>query len=514
MLTPMTSKPVTFLILGAGGDLTQRLLLPGLGSLLAVEPKRQVRVVGADRADITDAAFRSLVRDRLKQGGADTATARAVASHAKYQKADLLDPVALEGLIGNADGELVIYFALPPSISMKVCAELEKLQLPANTRLGLEKPFGSDEKSAHEFNLQLQRVVPEDQIFRVDHFLGVSTVLNLIGLRFANRMLQPIWSSEHIERVEILYDEDLALEGRAGYYDNAGALRDMLQSHLLQIMAIFAMEPIANLEAQELADLKAQVLRATHILGDDPITNAKRARYTAGTIDGRRVPSYVKEKGVDPTRNTETLAQLTVQIDNNRWAGVPFLLRSGKALGTARKQIIVYFRDVPHLPKGFYGDSTGDAMVIDLKPGRVSLWLSMNAEGDPLDLEQKTLTAELAESRMTAYGEVLRYVLDDNQLLSVRADAAELCWRIVAPAIDAFANNKVAIEDYKAGSDGPKGWLTDGSIALGKAEAAIIAGPVKKSAAKKAATKKAAAPTKPVPAKKAVANRTAAKKSS
>lgn len=475
MLTLMTTKPttkptvktVTFLILGAGGDLTQRLLLPGLGSLLAVEPERDVRVIGADRADLTDASFRSLVGDRLKQGGASAATARKVSGKARYIKADLLDPSALTDLIAAAEGELVIYFALPPAISMKVSAELEKLDLPAKTRLGLEKPFGSDQTSARRFNKQLQRVVGEDRIFRVDHFLGVSTVLNLIGLRFANRLLQPVWNSEHIERVEIIYDEDLALEGRAGYYDNAGALRDMLQSHLLQILAIFAMEPIASLDPQELADLKAQVLRATSIWDGDPQTYAKRARYTAGSIAGRAVPSYAKEKGVDPARGTETLAQLTVQVANNRWSGVPFVLRSGKALGAARKQIIVYFRDVPHLPVGFVGDHTGDAMIIDLKPGRVSFKLSMNAEGDPLDLEQKTLTAELANAQMTAYGEVLRYLLDDNQLLSVRADTAELCWKIVSPAIKAFEEDRVPLQRYKAGSDGPAGWLSADSVAIG-----------------------------------------------
>lgn len=473
MTTKQTTKSVTFLILGAGGDLTQRLLLPGLGSLLAVESEREVQVIGADRADLTTASFRALVRDRLKKGGADTKTAGRIAGKAHYIKADLLDPTALADLVQAAEGELVVYFALPPAISMKVCAQLEKLDLPASTRLGLEKPFGADEKSARQFNKQLQRVVDEDRIFRVDHFLGVSTVLNLIGLRFANRMLQPIWNAEHIERVEILYDEDLALEGRAGYYDQAGALRDMLQSHLLQILAIFAMEPIASLDPQELADLKAQVLRATHIWENNPKEYAQRARYTAGSINGRSVPSYVKEKGVESSRNTETLAQLTVQIDNNRWAGVPFVLRSGKAMGAPRKQVIVYFRDVPHLPKGFIGDHTGDAMIIDLKPGRVSFKLSMNAEGDPLDLEQKTLSADLAGAQMTAYGEVLRYLMDDNQLLSVRADSAELCWKIVAPAIKAFEQNLVPIQQYKAGSDGPEGWLADDSVAIGQESAEL-----------------------------------------
>ncbi|NHN57164.1 glucose-6-phosphate dehydrogenase [Calidifontibacter sp. DB0510] len=466
----MTStKPVTLLVLGAGGDLTKRLLLPGLGSLLKVETGRQVTVVGADRAELTDKAFGALVRGAFEGVGVNKRTTDRIVRTARYQQADLLDPAALADLIaGCGDDELVIYFALPPSIAVKVCAELQKIGLPKGTRLGLEKPFGTDEASARAFNKQLQRLVPEEQIFRVDHFLGVATVLNLIGLRFANRILQPIWNAEHIERVEIAYDEDLALEGRAGYYDGAGALRDMLQSHLLQVLAIFAMEPIASLEPQELADLKAQVLRATHLWEDDP-TQAKRARYTAGKLGRRKIPSYVDEQGVDPKRKTETLAQMTVEVRNNRWTGVPIVLRSGKALGQAHKQIVAYLRPVAHLPSGFIGEATGDVLIIDVKPGAVSFRLTMNAEGDPLDLEHKLLTAELADGQMTAYGEVLRHMLDGNQLLSVRADAAELCWHIVAPVLAAFEANKVPLEEYPAGSTGPDGWLPKDSVLLDSA---------------------------------------------
>ena len=167
---------------------------------------------------------------------------------------------------------------------------------------------------------------------RVDHFLGRSTVLNLLGLRFANRMFEPLWSDEHVESVDIVFDEPLALEDRARYYDNAGALIDMIQSHLLQVLALVAMDPPARVDATTCATPRPQVLRASRLWDDDPVTAGRRARYTAGTIDGREVPDYVDEPGVDPARNTETLAELTVEVDNWRWAGVPFRLRSGKAL--------------------------------------------------------------------------------------------------------------------------------------------------------------------------------------
>ncbi|KQU69335.1 glucose-6-phosphate dehydrogenase [Phycicoccus sp. Root101] len=455
-----TTPETTLLILGAGGDLTHRLLLPGLASLLVVEPDRRVRVLGADRVDLSPAQWKARVKDSFSTVDAPTKVTTPVTRHTAYLQTDLLDEAALRDLVAHCgDGPLVIFFALPPQVTMKVCALLRHVDLPQTTRLALEKPFGTDHESAVEFNALLHEVVDEDAIFRIDHFLGVATVFNLVGLRFANRVLAPIWNAEHIERVEIVYDEDLALEGRAGYYDGAGALRDMLQSHLLQVMSLFAMESIATLDAQEMRDQKVQVLRATRVWGGSPKRSSRRARYTAGKTGRRAVPDYAREEGVDPRRHTETLAQVTLEVRNNRWAGVPFVLRSGKALGSPRKQVVAHLRDVPHLPTGFVGTSAGDRLTIDLKPGAVSLTLTMNAEGDPLDLEQKTLTAPLAAPRMQAYGEVLAQVLDGDQLLTVRGDAAEECWRVMAPVIKAWADDVVPLESYAAGSDGPEGWL-------------------------------------------------------
>jgi glucose-6-phosphate 1-dehydrogenase len=456
--------PVTLLILGAGGDLTHRLLLPGVGSLLRIEPTRKVQIVGADRANLTAAQWKQRVEESFATVPVPARPTRSVLAKTRYRQTDLLDPEQLADLMAGCTGPIVIYFALPPAVSMKVCKLLEDIDLPEDTRLALEKPFGGDEKSARAFNAQLHKLVPEDHIFRVDHFLGRSTVLNLIGLRFANRILQPIWSAEHIERVEIIYDEDLALEGRAGYYDSAGALRDMLQSHLLQILGVFAMESIADLSAQEVQDQKAQVLRATHLWGGSPKRSSKRARYTAGQIGRRKIPAYTREKGVDASRETETLAQVQVEVRNNRWAGVPFTLRSGKALGVPRKQVIAYFRPVPHLPDGFDNTAAPDKLVIDLNPGAVSFVLTMNAEGSPTDLEQKTLRAELAPGWMLPYGEVLREVLDGDTLLSVRSDAAESCWRIMDPVLKAWKADRVPMETYPAGSEGPEGWLPSDSV--------------------------------------------------
>lgn len=457
-----TSAPdqdtTTLLILGASGDLTKRLLLPGLGSLLAVETQRQVRVIGADRADLSQQDWADTLRTALSTSGAPDEVVDRVVGDTEYVTTDLLVAEQLDRLLSGVQEPLVLYFALPPSVSVGVCKLLEERGVSDQTRLALEKPFGTDLPSSQALNEQLLRVVDENRIFRVDHFLGRSTVLNLLGVRFANRILQPVWSAEHIEKVVISYDEDLALEGRAGYYDKAGALVDMIQSHLLQVLAFFAMEAPASLHEDEVRSLKAQALRATAVWGNDPTTASRRARYTAGTIGQRRVPSYVDEDGVDPSQDTETLAEVVVGIDNARWRGTPFILRSGKALGATGKRIEVFFKPPTHLPTGLMGHDVPDTLVLELKPSAMVLSLSINAEGDPFDLEQKELVATLGDSRMLPYGEVLDRILAGDPLLSIRGDVAEDCWRIVEPVLSSWRADEVPMQEYAAGSAGPQGW--------------------------------------------------------
>ena len=207
---------------------------------------------------------------------------------------------------------------------MAACKALADITLPEDLFLAIEKPFGTDAESAHTFNELLAHLpLPESHVFRVDHYLGKATVLNLVGLRFTNRLFEPVWNASNIETIQIISDEALALEGRAGYYDHAGALKDMIQSHLLLVMALLCMEELATFDAFELRDLMAHLLRSTHLWGDDPVKASRRARYTAGKIGDEVVPNYVDEQGVDPSRSTETLAEVTVEIRNARWAGVP-----------------------------------------------------------------------------------------------------------------------------------------------------------------------------------------------
>lgn len=455
----MSDQPTTLLILGASGDLTERLLLPGLGTLLAVEPDRPVRVVGADRAELDEEEWSGRVRKALDGEEVPEDTRHRVLEGTRYVQADLLDEEGLGRVMAAAgDGPLVIYFALPPQVTISVCRLLEQFSLPETTRLALEKPFGHDAESAFELNRQLTRLVREEQIHRIDHFLGLNTVLNIVGIRFANRILAPVWSAEHIERVDITYDETLGLEGRAGYYDTAGALVDMIQSHLLQVLSLFAMEAPAMMTPEEVRSLKAQVLRSTHLWQDSAVAASRRARYTAGEVEGRQLPDYTAEEGVDPANETETFAEVVVEVRNGRWKGVPFVLRSGKALQKVAKQVEVTFRPPAHVPEGMTGGGLPDRLVLELKPGAMMIELSVNAERDPLDLDPKQLHAELGKSRMQPYGEVLAGILDGNPLLAIRGDVAEECWRVVTPVLEAWRSGEVPLEEYPAGSSGPERW--------------------------------------------------------
>jgi glucose-6-phosphate 1-dehydrogenase len=451
----MPERIETLVILGAGGDLTSRLLLPGLASWLASTRGQPVKLIGVDRDTRTDAAWRRTVEKAF--AAEPSPLSKRVLASTRYLRADVTSADDLRDLLSEATGRTALYFALPPAVTELACETLAKLDLPADIMFALEKPFGTDLRSAKALNRLLETMLPEEQVFRVDHFLGKSTVLNLLGLRFANRIFEPLFSAPNVESVEIVVDETLALEGRAGYYDRAGALVDMIQSHLLLVLALATMEPPASLSADDLRGAMAQVLRATHAAKKNG-TSSRRARYGAGTIGRRKLPAYVAEAGVDPARKTETLAEITLSIDNWRWAGVPFVLRSGKGLGTARQDILIRFKDVPHLPTGLLGAPGPSCLRISMKPATLDLDLVINGEHDPFTLDRTALHTQLLDGELSAYGEVLDGLLEGDPSLSVRGDVAEECWRIVSPIVAAWRKDAVPLESYPAGSPGPAKW--------------------------------------------------------
>lgn len=455
----MSGSIRTLLLLGASGDLAGRLLLPAFGQLLEQEAdRRDIVLVGAGSEDWDEQTWKDRIRTSFDSAKVSPSTLDAVLADTEYRKADVTNADDLRRLIADCPPAPALYFALPPAVTVRSCTALQEVSLPRGTTLVLEKPFGTNEESAAGLNELLSKLVPETQIHRIDHFLGRSTVLNLLGVRFANRLFEPLWSNLHIDRVDIVFDEKLTLENRARYYDNAGALTDMIQSHLLQILALVAMDAPASVNEIDLRDAKAQALRACRLWQDDPVASGRRARYSSGSIDGRAVPDYTAEPGVDPARNTETLAELTVEIQNGRWSGVPFRLRSGKALRDLRKEVLITFKPLAHLPTGLRGAALPDQLRLTMSPDRMALEMNVNGPDDPLELDRVALDTDLTPGRLPPYGEVLAGVLDADPLLSVRGDTAVECWRIVDPVLQAWREQRTTMDTYPAGSSGPDSW--------------------------------------------------------
>ncbi|MEU7869165.1 glucose-6-phosphate dehydrogenase [Dactylosporangium sp. NPDC049140] len=440
-------------ILGATGDLTARYLLPALGALrTAGHLDEGFGLTGVGREDWTDETFRTWAAEQLDRHapGVPAEQRRAVATAARYRRADVTDADALAAAIPR-DEPVAAYLALPPSIFPATASALHAAGTAKGSTIVLEKPFGESLHDAVELNRLLSELYEERSIYRVDHFVAMATVLNLLGVRLANRVLEPIWSSSHIERIDIIWDESLALEGRAGYYDGVGALKDMLQNHLLQLLCLVAMEPPISLGERDLRDRKVDVLRSIRPLTlDDAARRTRRARYSAGAC----VPAYVDEPGVDPAHHTETFAELLLEVDNWRWRGTVFRLRTAKAVRVNRHEIAVHFRAVPHLPFGEGVTAEPNVLRFGLEPETVSLHLtgtSTHADG----LVPLTLAATPAPGALPPYGRLLLNVLKGDTALSIRADEAEESWRVVTPVLEAWAKDLVPLEEYPAGSEGP-----------------------------------------------------------
>jgi glucose-6-phosphate 1-dehydrogenase len=444
-------------VFGATGDLNARYLLPGLTALRATgHLPDQFQLTGADRTNWDSEQFRSWAAAQLDQhGGTWPASAKqAITASAGFHRADVTDTAAVASAI-SGDGPLAVYLALPPALFPRAVSTLHRAGLPPGSRIVLEKPFGEDLDSAVELNRLLADLVPEEAVFRVDHFLAMTTVENLLGSRLANRVLEPLWNSAHIAEIEIIWDECLTLEGRAGYYDNAGALKDMVQNHLLQLLCLVAMEPPISLGERDLRDRKIDVLRSLRPLtGEDVLHRTRRARYLAGRIDGREVPAYVDEHGVDADRRTETFAEVELEVDSWRWSGTTFRLRSGKALGRDRKEVTVRFRDVPHVPFGHSGEVLPNVLRFGLEPETLTLDLT-GTGSRARTFAPLRLSAQMAQPDLPPYGRLLLDVLTGNPALSIRGDEAEQAWRVLTPVLSAWSQNLVPLQEYPAGSDGP-----------------------------------------------------------
>jgi glucose-6-phosphate 1-dehydrogenase len=460
-------------LFGATGDLAGRFLLPALAHLRSagILPGG-FRTLGAANVAQDTATFRQEAAERLHQhaAGVPAADREALVASLHYHEVDVndADSVArsIAAVTDGANHPVVAYLALPPAVFAPAVKALGAAGLPAGSRVVLEKPFGEDLDSAIALNALLRTVTGaagEQAVFRVDHVLGLPTVQNLLGLRFANRVLEPLWNSDHIEQIDILWEETLALEGRAGFYDGAGALKDVMQNHMLQILSTIAMEPPSTLDDRDVRDQELAVLQAIRPPGRDEVASStRRARYTAGKLadtggaDGRVVPDYAREEGVDPARGTETFAEVLLEIDTARWRGARVRLRAGKALGHRRKGVVVRFRPVDHDLFGSAADQAANELWIGIDgPNDIIFQLRGRAAGISQHLVPFTLSAAPVVSEFSAYGHVLLDILTGGSALSVRGDEAEASWRVMTPILEGWAAGLVPLVEYRAGSSGP-----------------------------------------------------------
>ena len=459
----MSNEP-TLVVLGASGDLAARLLFPALVSLEARERLEDLKVIGYARQEWTTDQFHENLRAAFDMHACDV-DKKAVdkfIDRIEFHGGDL-SVKSLRGLSTALDGPAIFYLALPPGVFADAAETIAKAGLADETngfrRLVIEKPFGTDLQTALALNEQLHSHWREDQIFRIDHFLGKETVQNMLVFRFANRFIEPVLNSAHVDEIQITVAEPLGVEGRSRYYDGIGALRDMVQNHLIQMMTFATMEPPALWDAEMLRDHKVEVLKSVRHV--DPEVDAVRGQYTAGLVEGQPRIAYRAEPGVDPTSHTDTFAAVRLYVDTWRWEGVPVLLRSGKRLAAKAHEVVFRFREPPtrlfrHTP---LEHAEPNWLVFRMSPSECTeLVVRTKQPGLELEARESVLRAEYADAddqEASAYESLLLDVLEGDHTPFLRFDEVEWSWRIVDPILTAWQHGTP--EDYVAGSDGPAG---------------------------------------------------------
>ncbi len=468
-------EPCTFTIIGATGNLARNKLLPALYHLeLAKRLPEQMFIIGFARSEHSDDSYRSEVAEMLQgkvRGELDDKTLQRFLARLHYQQGDLHESenfAKLHDRVTEAPlpQNRIFYLAIRPAEFGVVTNHLAAVGLHKEqggwSRVVIEKPFGYDLESAHILEQQLHRHFREEQLYRIDHYLGKGTVQNVLVFRFANLMMEPLWNRNYIDHVQITHAESNGIEKRAEYYDGAGAMRDMLQSHLLQMLTLVAMEPPARMDAESLRDEKVKVLKSIRTITPNAVhAQAFRAQYKAGMLDGEKVAGYLDEQGVTPNSTTETFAALKLYIDNWRWRNVPFYIRTGKRMAKNTSMICIRFK---HPPQQLFRET----QVEQIKPN----WLLMGIQPDEclraelqvkvpgLEMKTETTTFDasycgVGQRKLDAYEALLLDVIEGDSSLFLRYDEVQWAWRVVDPIIKVWSTERDYIHTYPAGSWGP-----------------------------------------------------------
>jgi glucose-6-phosphate 1-dehydrogenase len=457
----------TLILFGATGDLAQRMLLPSLCALHAdALVASDLRIIGTARSTHDDASYRAFAAEALEKYLPEDRKPAipGFLERISYQTLDATKAEGFAGLaekVGTEDAGLAIFLSTAPNLFEPTIAGLAAYGLTGVTsRIGLEKPLGTNLETSRHINDAVSAAYPEDRIYRIDHYLGKETVQNLLALRFANILFEPLWNAAHIDHVQITVSETVGLEGRVGFYDGAGALRDMVQNHMLQLLALVAMEPPASYDATAIRDEKVKVLR-----GLRPVLAAESVigQYKAGAITGAAVPGYDDELGSDS--NTETFVALKAHIDNWRWKGVPFYLRTGKRLPERKTEIVIQFKSVPHSIFAGKGAVTQpNRLVIGIQPlENVGLTVMAKVPGldrggirlreVPLDISMPNAFA--GARKRIAYERLLLDLIEGDQTLFVRRDEVEAQWDWIDAIRATWEGQGLTPRSYTAGSWGP-----------------------------------------------------------